>query len=369
MRTTDIIVVGGGNIGSAVAYGIAAQGAAVTVLDEGDVALRAARGNFGLVWFQGKGLGMQRYVDWCLEATRQWPEFARILEASTGVSIDYRKPGGLYLCRGEAGYTARVQTLEQLRRQSGSDRYDCEMLDRSDLQQLIPHLALGPAICGGSYSPHDGHVNPLYLIRALHKAFQQAGGRYCPGQAVVDVQPDGGEFVVQTPRERFRAPKLVLACGLGIPKLAARLGMQMPVRPQRGQLLVTERVRPVLPYPISGIRQTEEGSFMLGVSNEEVGYDVGVTTDVLRSIAQQAIEALPALAEVRIVRSWGALRPLTPDHFPIYHQCEHHPGAFVATSHSGVSLASLCATHIARWITEGIEPDGFDRFSPRRFDV
>jgi len=369
MVTADVIVVGGGNIGSALAYGLAKQGTSVVVLDEGDIAYRGARGNFGLVWFQGKGLGMPRYVDWCLEATTAWPEFASQLEDFTGIAIDYHKSGGLYLCRGETGFSSRIKSLETLRQQSAHGQYDYEMLSRQDLQQLIPRLTLGPNISGASFCPHDGHVNPLFLMHALHAAIKMAGGRYFPGETVVELKPDGDTFVVQATHNQFSAPKLVLACGVGIPQLAAKLGMTIPVRPQRGQLLVTERIGHILPYPISGIRQTEEGSFMLGVSNEEVGFDTNVTTDVLKEIASKAIEVFPALAEVRIVRSWGALRPLAPDHYPVYHQSETHPGAFVVSSHSGVSLASLYATHITRWITEGVVPDGFDHFSPRRFDV
>jgi glycine/D-amino acid oxidase-like deaminating enzyme len=147
------------------------------------------------------------------------------------------------------------------------------------------------------------------------------------------------------------------------------LDMQIPVRPQRGQLLVTERVKQVLPYPISGIRQTGEGSFMLGASNEEVGFDTHVTLDVARFIARRAMAAFPELSGVRIVRSWAALRPLTPDSKPIYHQSERYPGAFVLTSHSGVSLAPLYATHLAHWIIAGDQPEGFEHFSLQRFAV
>jgi glycine/D-amino acid oxidase-like deaminating enzyme len=156
---------------------------------------------------------------------------------------------------------------------------------------------------------------------------------------------------------------------LGIPALAAKIGMKVPVLPQRGQLIVTERLVPVLPYPISGIRQTHEGSFMLGSSNEEVGFNTSVTADVLKTIAKNAVEAFPALERVRMVRSWAALRPLAPDHYPIYDQSEACPGAYVITSHSGVTLASLHAHHIVRWITEEVKPDGFEHFSLRRFDV
>jgi glycine/D-amino acid oxidase-like deaminating enzyme len=366
---SDVIVVGGGNIGSALAYGLARSGRSVALLDEGDIAYRGAFGNFGLVWFHGKGLGMPRYAAWSLEATQKWPSFADRLEHESGIRIHYQKRGGLFLCRGESGFAERREKLAQLARQSESGKYDCEMIDRTALQRLIPRMKLGATITGASFSPHDGHVNPLFLIRALHVAFQQHGGKYYSGCAVREIHHDGRRFHVKARNADFEGEKLVLAAGVGIPVLAAKLGMTIPVRPQRGQLIVTERLAPMLPYPISGIRQTHEGSFMLGVSNEEVGFNTSVTTDILKTIAKNAIEAFPALAGVRMQRCWAALRPLAPDQFPIYHQSDRYPGAYVVTSHSGVTLASLYADGIARWISEGTEPEGFEHFSLRRFDV
>jgi len=368
-HTADVIIIGGGNIGSAVGYGLVEQGVSVTVIDEGDVALRSARGNFGLVWFQGKGLGMQRYVEWCLEATQNWPDFAEELEDKTGLTINYQKPGGLDLCRGEAGLEERKQELDDLRQQAGDRKYDCDLIDRKELKSIIPRMKLGPNILGATFSPHDGHVNSLFLLRAMHTAIKLAGGRYFPGNAVIDIRHDGPVFTVQTQQDRFSAPKLVLAAGLGIPPLAGMLGMKIPVRPERGQILVTERLLPVLSYPLSGVRQTAEGSLLFGASNEPVGYNTTVTTGVIQYIARRAVEAFPCLSNVRIVRSWGALRPLTPDEFPIYLESETYPGAFVLTSHSGVSLTSLYATRIPRWIMSGERPYGFDAFDVRRFHV
>lgn len=369
VQSTDVIVIGGGNIGSATAYGLAERGLKVAMLDEGDIALRGARGNFGLVWYHGKGLGMPRYVEWCLQSTQKWPRFAETLEQKTGVRIGYHKPGGFALCSSKAEYEKREQDIERIRNQSRSGKYECKMIGRDELQKRIQGMELGPNIVGASFSPHDGHVNPVFLLRTMHMAFKQAGGHYYPGNVATCIQHDGARFQVQTTKGRFTAPKLVLAAGLGIPKLAAMLDMHIPVAPERGQILVTERMRPLLFYPTSGIRQTDEGSFMFGTSNEPVGYNTQVTPDVIQNIAQNAFETFPCLANVRIIRSWAALRPLTPDKYPIYVESTTYPGAFVLTSHSGVSLASLYASDIAKWIADGIKPDDFEHFRPRRFDV
>ena len=147
------------------------------------------------------------------------------------------------------------------------------------------------------------------------------------------------------------------------------VGLDVPIVPERGQLLVSERTRPIIPLPMSGLRQTQEGTIMLGLSNEDVGFDDGTTMTIIRDIAANAVAALPALAGLRLVRAWAAIRVLTPDGFPIYEESRRFPGAYVTTSHGGVTLAAIHARQVARWIAEDAAPPGFDQFSTRRFDV
>ncbi len=118
IHTSDVIVIGGGNIGSATAYGLAERGLKVVMLDEGDMALRSAHGNFGLVWYQGKGRGMPRYVEWSLEATRKWPRFAEVLVHTTGVQIGRPTPSERGQCPRHAASAEREQHFEESRRQS-----------------------------------------------------------------------------------------------------------------------------------------------------------------------------------------------------------------------------------------------------------
>ena len=108
MAEQDVLVLGGGLVGSAIAYGLIRLGQRVLVLDEGDVALRASRGNFGLVWVQGKGLGMSAYADWARLSADVWPEFSAELIERTGIDMNYRKTGGFQICLGEADLAARV---------------------------------------------------------------------------------------------------------------------------------------------------------------------------------------------------------------------------------------------------------------------
>jgi glycine/D-amino acid oxidase-like deaminating enzyme len=148
------------------------------------------------------------------------------------------------------------------------------------------------------------------------------------------------------------------------------LGLSVPVRPQRGQLIVTERVAPFLHYPLTTIRQTDEGSVMLGDSQEEAGLDTSTGSGILAVTADRARRMFPKLGALNIVRTWAALRVMTKDGFPIYEQSGTCPGAFVATCHSGVTLAANHALTLAPSIAQGeLSDELYGTFSTRRFDV
>jgi glycine/D-amino acid oxidase-like deaminating enzyme len=109
---------------------------------------------------------------------------------------------------------------------------------------------------------------------------------------------------------------------------------------------------------------------MIGDSVEEAGWDTTVGAGVVSAMAERAVRMFPLLGKLNVVRTWAALRVMTPDGFPIYQQSVSSPGAFVATCHSGVTLAAAHALVLAPLIAKGALPaDEFDVFSPRRFDV
>ena len=369
MVTTEVLIIGGGIIGAAVGYGLSERGVRPIVIDKTDYQHRASVANFGLIWVQGKGQGNRDYVRWTITAADQYPVFAEKLTSQTGVDIHYQRTGGLTLCLSEAEMAAREKAMQTLAAEAGDNGYAYEMLKPAQIQEMIPELKLGKEVVGASYSPHDGHTDPLLLLKALLVGMQQKGGQLVSSCPVRRIEPVGTGFRVETETGSYVTEKLVLAAGNGIPPLARQLDLEVPVRPQRGQLLVTERVRPVLPLPLSGIRQADNGTLLLGYSQEEVGFQTRTTLDELKRIADRALRSFPELARIRIVRSWAALRVLTPDVAPIYAQPEKHPGIYVVTSHSGVTLASLHAEPIVDWILTGERPDGSESFGLRRFDV
>jgi glycine/D-amino acid oxidase-like deaminating enzyme len=363
----DVTVVGGGVVGSAIAYGLAARGRHVMLLDEGDRAQRAARTNFGLIWVQTKGDGMPAYMRWTRRSADLWPNFAARLAKESGVDTEYRKPGGVMYCHGDAGFEERRRKVEHLRAQA--DVFDTEMIDRGRLDLLMPAARFGPEITGASYCPHDGHCSPLKLLRALHAAMQKQGVDYRAEAPAQTIEYRSGRFAVTTPRGSVESNQVVLAAGHGTPALAAQVGVDVKLVAERGQILVTERLKPFLPLPGSGIRQTEDGTVMLGSSKEDTGFDDRTTVAVGSRMARSALRVLPDLARAKIARTWAGIRVLTPDNCPVYVESETCPGAYVALCHSGVTLAAVHANDFAAAVAAGRLPESIHAFHPRRFNV
>ena len=369
MQNADVIVVGGGMFGSSIAYGLARLGQDVVVLDEGDNALRAARGNFGLVWVQSKGNGMQRYHEWSRESAMLWGDFAAELRDVADVDVAHRGGGGIELLLGDEELETRKRYIAEMQAQAEEIPYEGEIIGRREVEEMLPGVRLGQNVVGASFHPHDGDVNPLLMLRALHAAMQREGARYFTDHRVETVDYDGSTFVARTKHGDFTAPKFVLAAGHGAPRLGSMVGLDIPIRPQRGQVLITERMEPMFRMPMGSIRQTNEGTVQLGNSKEDVQFDESTTLDVTRRIAGRAVAIFPQLAGLRLIRTWGCIRVLTPDGAAVYDESETCPGAFVATSHSGVTLGAINARHVAAWIAKGETQPGFEKFSARRLDV
>lgn len=366
-RDCDVAVIGGGLVGGALAYGLARLGRRTLLLDEGDIAYRAARGNFGLVWVQGKGLGLAPYGSWTQRAARMWPEFARLLRQETGIDVVLAQPGGFHVCLSDAEMAHRVSTLTKLVEQPGFERYDFDVLDRAALAARIP--GIGPTVAGATYCALDGHCNPLRLLRALHTALQRRGGEYLPLNRVEHIERAGDRFELQAAGGTIRAEQVVLAAGLGNAALAPQVGLSARVRPQRGQVIVLERVRPFLSYPMSTLRQTDEGTLLIGDSQEEAGFDDSLGTSISATQADRALRIFPALRDVRVTRTWAALRVMSPDGFPVYDRSATEPGAFLVTCHSGVTLAAAHALDLAPRIAAGDLGADLKPFSAERLNV
>ncbi len=365
MPETEIAVIGGGLVGMAVGYGLQRRGRQVTVFDEGDVAFRASRGNFGLVWVQGKGTTLPDYARWTRLSAKLWSDLAGALREETGIAVELAQAGGLDFCLSDEEADEAVARLEALRAALDGD-YPFEYLGHNTLKAMVPEI--GPSVTGAIYCPEDGHVNPLYLLRALYQAFQCLGGKLENDGPVRSIDHLSPGFRITNGTD-WRADKVVLCAGLSNAKLAPMVGLDAPVEPNRGQVVVCERVKPFLKFPSVQIRQVGEGAVQIGDSKEDVGFDDGTKAQVIAAIARRAVRIYPLLEHVQVVRTWGALRVMSPDGYPIYDRSRRCPGASLVTCHSGVTLAAAHVFELARWIADEERPPFVESFSAERFQV
>jgi glycine/D-amino acid oxidase-like deaminating enzyme len=356
----DFAVIGGGLVGAAIAFGLCDGKRRVALLDEGDIALRASRGNFALVWVQSKGLGMPDYAQWTRRSSDAWQGLAEQLKRETQIDVAFSRRGGFTLCLSDAELQARSEQIKRLHNQSD---LPYEILDHAQTKARLP--LIGPGVAGSLFCPLDAHTNSLRLLRALHLGFTRRGGSYLPHHAVTKI---GDGFRLETQNGTIEALRIVLAAGLGNAALAPMVGLNAPVRPLKGEIIVTERTGPFLQHPIVNLRQTDEGGVMIGDSQEETA-DLRVRSGAIATMAARVLAMFPHLAALNVVRSWAALRVMTPDGFPVYQQSPTHPGAFLAICHSGVTLAAAHAQHLAPMLEAGALDPSLSSFSAKRFDV
>lgn len=369
MQDHDVAIVGGGLLGSAFAWGLSRSGQNVVVFDEGDTAIRTARGNFGLVWVQSKGRGMPEYAAWSLKASQLWQSFADELVENTGVDVHYVKEGYL-IAATEAELDQIVVGQKQIHREMGHDAYGYDVLNHQELKSVTPLIA--NSVPGAVHTGHDGHCNPLHLMRALHHDMQSKGAEYRPNNPVGAIRPQpGGGFLLlgRDGKPLGSAAKVIVSAGHGAFDLVRDLGIDLPVYADQGQVLVTEKVSDTMHFATGTVRQTDNGSFLLGASSKEIGLDTRTDLSTLAEVAQHNISIFPFLGQLRLQRAWGALRIMTPDGCPVYQQSEDYPGLFSFACHSGVTLASIHALEVADWVIKGKIPPKFEVFHPRRFHV
>src|SRR6056297_1178141 len=363
---TDYAIIGGGVVGLSVAWGLLQRGLSVTVLDGDDGSFRASRGNFGLVWVQSKGMNQPRYARWSQQSAAIWAGFAEELGHNTGQAVPLEQKGGYDLHFSEETLQATVEKYEILKEKLGGD-YPFEVLGHNALRKEEPHI--GPKVVGAILHHQDGHANPLKLLKSLAADVRRMGGRVLTGKTVTDVSKPDGFVITCADGTTLGAGKVILSAGLGAALLGPKMGFKAPIRPQRGQVLITEKLPKLINRPSLIARQVDEGGIQIGATNEEVGHDDNVTQSGISSLAAKAIAAYPALAKAQLVRSWGALRVLTPDGLPIYQESGTMPGAFLATCHSGITLAAAHARLLPEWLERTDAAPDLEVFSEDRFSL
>ena len=307
-----------------------------------------------------------------LESQRQWPEFARELEAATGVSAEYRGDGTLVvaLTRDDA------ETLRHSYDFQRSLGLELKWLNALEARRLEPHLK--PGIAAAVLSRGDHQVENRALTRALIAACRGAGVEVHEHCAVAEIGVAGGRATgVETARGREGADVVVLAAGAwsrevgGIP--AAYLP---PVRPIKGQMLAL-RMDPAAPLlrhvvwlPRGGyLVPRNDGRLIVGGTVEERGFDTAITAGGLLALIEGAWRAVPAIEELPVAETWVGFRPGSRDDAPMLGP-SGIDGLVVATGHhrNGILLTPVSAAVISAYILSGRLPEMALPFAPQRFN-
>ncbi|NUL03288.1 FAD-binding oxidoreductase [Streptomyces lunaelactis] len=378
-RTPDVIVVGAGVVGAACAYYAARVGLTVTVIDRGPVAGGTTGAGEGNLLVSDKEPGPE--LDLALLSTALWRELAELLPPQ----IEYEPKGGLVVASGEAGMAA-LRDFAAGQEKAG---VRAEEVAEDRLNDLEPHLA--PGLAGGFHYPQDAQVMPAlaaaHLLRAGGDRVHLRLGEQVTGLLT---EAEGEVRGVRTTAGDLHAPYVVNAAGTWGGEFARLAGVELPVLPRRGFVLVTEPLPRVVRHKVyaadyvadvaSGsaalqtsavVEGTRAGPVLIGASRERVGFDVTLSTEVLRRLAAQATALFPFLARVRAIRTYSGFRPYLPDHLPAIGPDPRVPGLLHACGHegAGVGLAPATGLLIALAMGGGELPLDMGPFSPARFDV
>lgn len=355
MKDYDVIIVGGGAVGNGIAYHLSeAKADGILLIDQGYPLSGTTGSTQAWVWVHSKT------PSWYGEFSMYSAELYAYLHRKIG-DIEYARTGGISPLFAESD-REHAKKLAESQAQVG---IKIDVLNREEALAREP--ALSPRIIGATYSNIDGNVNPMRLVDQYMRAAKQNGVTYEYYNKVTGIEKKQGAFIVTARRGTFRCKHLVLSSGVWSNEVGKLLGLDIPIRPVRGQVLITEPLAPLLKHTLSGIRQAGNGEVLIGYSKEEAGFDRRTTLDVVVETAHFGIKLVPALAKARIVRAFAGLRAMPKDDLPILGKVPGIEHLYIAATHSGVTLSPLIGTLMTELITAGETSLPIDRFSITRF--
>jgi sarcosine oxidase subunit beta len=329
---TDVIVIGGGIVGCAIALHVARKGHSVILLERDQAGIRASGVNFGGVRQHGRALAE---IPLSFRSRATWGD----LEALIGTDGEFAVTGHLRLARKESDVAVLQLHLQAV----SLHGLNIEFLDRSDLDRRFPWL--GPHIIAGTYCPTDGQANPRLIAPAFAAAARKAGATLLEGAEVVEATHDGGLFCVATKDgRRFDAPLLANAAGAWAHKIAGWFGEPVALVPEVPQVMVTEpapyRFQPALGV-IGGdlyFRQVPRGNVIFGGGDGRANADHTRSRPLPEISARATAEAARIVPEIRhlnIIRTWTGVDGDTEDGSPIVGPSTTTPGLFHAFGFCG----------------------------------
>jgi glycine/D-amino acid oxidase-like deaminating enzyme len=374
----DVVVVGAGVVGAACTYHLAVAGVRVRLIDRAHVASGSSGACEGNVLAWDKEL--EHELPLALRSAELWQQLAQQLPDP----FEYDRKGSVVVAETDAELTASAERARVL---AGLGVHG-EVLDAAALRGEEPHAAHD--LPGGVLYPGDAQLEPRLATAALVRAAVTHGAEVSLDTPIEKIvrEPSGRAIGVQTAHELITADAVVVASGVWTKTLLETCGLQVPVTPRKGQIVVLERSPVVFRRKLSEagyaaavessdaalqiamvVESTGSGTALLGSSRQHVGFDREVDVAVAGAIAARAARFFPVLHNARALRVYAGLRPLTPDHIPIIGPFAEAPNLCVATGHegAGIGLAPASGELVADWYTGTPTRLPLSWFSPDRF--
>ena len=366
MAAFDVIVLGGGIIGAALAEELSRRGQRVAVVEQGRVGAEASSAAAGILAAQVDVSRPGPFFELCQAARRMYPAWVARLERSAGRSVGFHADGILFLVdtpRGEAA-------MERQARWQRSRGLRVERWSPADARKQEP--AVDGRVRCGFFFPTEAQVDNVALMAALALACRRAGVRVLERTVVRGLLIRGGRVRgVKTDRGPLAAPVAVNCLGSWA-NLGGALPLRLPVEPARGQMLVFQApkrlLRRAVMSPHAYMVQRRDGRLLVGSTVERVGFPKALTLEVISGILNGVRSMTSALDGLPFVDAWAGFRPWTPDQQPILGGTRV-AGLYVATGHfrHGILLAPVTATVLADLMLQGRSSFPLAPFSPSRF--
>lgn len=380
MEIADAVVIGGGVIGTSIAYRLA-ENRKVLLIEKDDIGAQTSGSCDKAIFLQSKKPGFPIKL---AKASRQIYEN---LEEELGASIEFKRDGGMIVIEKKE----HVPFMTNFVKKQNKAGIDVEMLNRKEALERQP--CLSPNIVGSTYSKEDAEVNPLLLSRAFAEASKRKGVEVRTHTEVTGITCNHGKVVGVETNKGYIATELVInAAGPFSPKVAEMAGIGLAIMPRRGVILISEKVDPMingnilcsqyiaakhlegsnednLPYGIGlSLGQTNSGNLLIGGSREFQGFQKSVDSEVLSAIAMHASRIAPALKNIRIIRSMVGFRPFTGDGLPVIDESQEVKGFVIAAGHEGdgIALAPITGILVASLVED--HSNYKDLLEPLRLD-
>jgi len=342
----EVLIVGAGVVGCAIAWRLQQAGVRCTVLERSIPGAEASSAAGGILAPQAEADGPGPFLDLCLASRALYPEFARELREVSGVDISFRESGVLEVTfddREIAGMQQRIQW----QREHG---LDAEWLDGSAARALEPELS--PKILGAVRFPRDAVVDNRLLVSALTAAAARSGARFVTAQVRGLVERGGRVVGVSTDGGELDGDAVVVAAGAWTALVPGALPSSAAVRPARGQMAMVRTRVQICRHVVFGAQgyavPRVDGRLLLGSTVEFAGFEKQVTAEGLAKVLGVGLRLFPGLSSAPVVETWAGFRPHTPDGLPILGPGAL-PGLFLASGHfrNGILLTPITASVLA----------------------